>query len=439
MAVDWQIIENRELREKLYWRTLDPGLDLYVLPKAGYQKKYAAFATHFGSIDSKFQVNGSEEIVTVPDGVAHFLEHKLFEDEEGDVTSRFAALGASSNAYTTFTHTNYLFSCTGHFRENLELLLNFVQEPYFTAASVQKEQGIIGQEIRMYEDHPQWRVFFNLLAALYHEHPVRIDIAGTVESIARITPDVLYQCYRTFYHPSNMAVFVVGDLDPDAVSDQVAENLARHKHGPLGSIRRFFPDEPPEIARQRVTQELVVSEPLFNLGFKDPRAASLEGRELLRRETAMELLLEIIFGESEPLYNELYEDGLIDDNFDYGYTAEKTYGYTLISGETRDPELLYRRIMDGLEKFRKDGFTEEQFERHRRNQLGSFMQRFNSLEFIANNYLAYRFRGTDLFAYPAVLQEVKGEDLMELMAENLDPQRHAVSLILPREESGDGS
>ena len=435
MAADWTVIENRELREKLHKRTLGSGLELYVLPKAGYRKKYAAFSTHFGSIDSKFQVNGSTDVISVPDGVAHFLEHKLFEDEKGNVSDRFAALGASSNAYTTFTHTNYLFSCTDHFRENLELLLDFVQEPYFTAESVQNEQGIIGQEIRMYEDHPQWRVFFNLLAALYRNHPVRIDIAGTVESIAKITPDVLYQCYRTFYHPSNMAVFVIGDLSPDDVARQVEENLARHNHSPLGPIKRFFPEEPDQILKQRVSQDLVVSEPLFNLGFKDPAVPSLQGRELLRREISMELLLEIIFGESEPLYNELYQAGLIDDNFDCGYTAEQTYGYTLIGGETRDPEQLYQRVMAGIESFRKEGVTEEQFERHRRNQLGGYMRRFNSLEFIANNYLAYRFRDTDLFAYPAVLQEIRREELTAMLKDNLDPARHAVSLILPSTES----
>lgn len=435
MAADWTVIENRELREKLYKQNIDPGLELYVLPKAGYRKKYAAFSTHFGSIDSKFQVNGSTDIIAVPDGVAHFLEHKLFEDEKGNVSDRFAALGASSNAYTTFTHTNYLFSCTDHFPENLELLLDFVQEPYFTAESVQNEQGIIGQEIRMYEDHPQWRVFFNLLVALYRNHPVRVDIAGTVESIVKITPEVLYQCYRTFYHPSNMALFVVGDLSPNEVARQVEENLLRHNHPPLGPIKRFFPEEPAQIHEQRVTQDLVVSEPLFNLGFKDAVVPSLQGRDLLRREIAMELLLEIIFGESEPLYNELYQAGLIDDNFDSGYTAEKTYGYTLIGGETRDPEQLYQRVIDGIDKFRKDGVTEEQFERHRRNQLGGYMRRFNSLEFIANNYLAYRFRETDLFEYPALLQEIRREELAALLEENLDPARHAVSLILPSAES----
>lgn len=431
MTGNWIVLENIELKEKLYQRTLESGLELFLLLKPGYQKKYAAFATRFGSIDSRFQVNGTEEAIELPGGVAHFLEHKLFEDEKGNVSDRFAALGASSNAYTTFTHTNYLFSGTDCFTESLELLLDFVQEPYFTAESVKKEQGIIGQEIRMYDDHPQWRVFFNLLAALYREHPVRIDIAGTKESIAKITPALLYQCYRTFYHPGNMGLFIVGDLSLDEVGRQVEENLARHNHTPMGPIERFLPEEPAEILQQRVSQELMVSEPIFNLGFKDPQVALWQGRDLLRRETAMELLLEIIFGESEPFFNELYEAGLIDANFDSGYTAETTYGYTLIGGETRDPEQLYARIMEQIQKLRMSGITEEQFERHRRNQLGGYMRRFNSLEFIANSYLAHHFRGSDLFQYPAILRDLRRQDLAELLEINLNPDRHAVSLVLP--------
>ncbi|MEW5784087.1 MAG: pitrilysin family protein [Bacillota bacterium] len=432
MSGEWMITENRELNEKLYRRRIHPGMDLYVLPKAGYQKKYAAFSTHFGSIDNKFQIEGSPDLITVPDGVAHFLEHKLFEDERGNVFDRFAALGASSNAFTTFTHTTYLFSCTEFFHENLELLLDFVQEPYFTAETVRKEQGIIGQEIRMYDDNPQWRIYFNLLEALYREHPVRNDIAGTVESIAQITPELLHQCYKAYYHPSNMAVFVTGDIEPDQIGRQVEENLGKRGYSMLGEIMRFYPEEGPAVGRQRVSQELVVSEPLFNLGFKDPAVNKLSGRDLLRREIGMELLVEIIFGQSETLFNELYQDGLIDDSFDAGYTAESSYAYTLIGGKTRDPDELYRRVMDGISKVKRDGISAEQFERHRRSQLGGYMRRFNSLEFIANNFLAYRFKDSDLFDFPALLQDVKRDEVTALLEENLDPGRHAVSLILPR-------
>lgn len=431
MADNCKLIENRTLQETLYHYRVHPGMDVYVLPKPGYQKKYAIFSTRFGSIDNRFRVEPDEEITIVPDGVAHFLEHKLFEDDRGNVFDRFASLGASANAFTSFTQTTYLFSCTANFEENLDLLLDFVQEPYFTEQTVEKEQGIIGQEIKMYEDHPHWRVFFNLLESLYCEHPVRNDIAGTVESIAQITPDLLYRCYNTFYHPSNMAVFVVGDLTPDLVGRQVEENLVARKYKPMGSIVRDYPREPDEIARERIAQELVVSEPILFLGFKDMVVEKLRGRDLMRREILMELLLDIIFGSSEALYNDLYRKDLIDENFGAEYTAEINYGYTMIGGETKDPDQLYQRTMEAIAKVRKEGVSAEQFERHRRKILGGYIRRFNSLEFIANNFLAYRFRNTDLFELPSILQEVRREEALALFEENLDPARHAVSLILP--------
>lgn len=286
----------------------------------------------------------------------------------------------------------------------------------------------------MYEDHPHWQVFFNLLEALYREHPVRNDIAGTVESIARITPDLLYRCYNTFYHPSNMAVFVVGDLVPDQVARQVEENLNSRSYQQIGSIVRLYPQEPAEITRERVELNLVVSEPILFLGFKDMVVEKLHGRDLMRREILMELLLDIIFGSSETLYNDLYREDLIDDNFGAEYTAEINYGYTMIGGETKDPDQLYQRTMEAIARVRKEGLSAEQFERHRRKTLGGYIRRFNSLEFIANNFLAYRFRNTDLFELPSILQEVRREEALALFEENLDPARHAVSLILPREE-----
>lgn len=433
MAESFRLIENPTLRERLYQYRVYPGMDVYILPKPGYHKKYAIFSTRFGSIDNRFRVEPENNITEVPDGVAHFLEHKLFEDDRGSVFDRFAVLGASANAYTSFTQTTYLFSCTTNFEQNLQQLLNFVQEPYFTEKTVQKEQGIIGQEIKMYEDHPHWRVFFNLLESLYCVHPVRNDIAGTAESIARITPELLYHCYNTYYHPTNMAVFIVGDLDPDRTSELVEENLSTRDYRTMGAIVRLFPREPEKINRDRVEQKLVVSEPILFLGYKDIVAEKLQGMDLLRRDILMELILDIIFGSSEELYNELYRSDLIDEGFGADYTAEINYGYTMIGGETKDPDQLYTRIIAAINNTMKNGVTEEQFERHRRKILGNYIRRFNSLEFIANNFLAQRFRGTDLFALPSVLQEVRRDEALAVAEENLDPDRHAVSLILPAE------
>ncbi len=434
MNSSYRLIENHTLQETLYHYRVEPGMDVYVLPKPGYAKKYAIFSTRFGSVDNRFRVEPEEKVTDVPDGMAHFLEHKLFEDERGNVFDRFAALGASANAYTSFTQTTYLFSCTNNFEKSLSELLNFVQEPYFTDNTVRKEQGIISQEIKMYEDHPHWQVFFNLLSGLYCEHPVRNDIAGTVESIARITPELLYRCYRTFYHPNNMAVFVVGDFLPDEVYRLVETNMSSRDYEPMGAIVRLQTDEPLHINRERTVQELVVSEPIFFMGFKDTVVPDLHGRDLMRREILMELLLDVIFGSSEKLYNDLYREDLVDENFGADYTAEVGYGYAMIGGETRDPEQLYQRIMAAILKVQQEGIEVEQFERHRRKLLGGYIRRFNSLEFIANNFLAYRFRDTDLFAVPSILQEAKREEALALIEENLDPSRHAVSIIVPPEE-----
>ncbi len=430
--MDWTVRENKLLQEKIFHTIVEPGLNLYVLPKKGYNKKYAIFSTRFGSIDNVFRVLGKdgEEKIVVPDGVAHFLEHKLFDDEEGNVFDRFAVYGASTNAFTSFTHTTYLFSCTDFFPENFELLLEFVQNPYFTDESVAKEQGIIQQEIRMYEDNPQWRVYFNLLSILYQHHPVRNDIAGTIESIGKITKEILYKCYETFYHPRNMAVFVTGDVSPEDVGAQVAGSLARRSHAPLYGIERIYPQEQAVVLEQKIVQELSVSLPLVNIGFKDPYNY-LEGRELLYRELAAELLLEMIFSKSEPLYNSLYEDGLIDEKFSASYVGEVTYGYSLLGGETRDPDALHARIMEGIEEVRKKGLSRDAFFRHRSKMQGEFLRSFNSLEFIANNYLAYRFKGIDFFDIFNTLGEISLSSVEELLEEHFQEKLHAISIIKP--------
>lgn len=426
-----RVLESPLLREKVYMRRVEPGLEVFVLPKKGYVKKYATYSTNFGSIDSRFIVEGEGHELSVPDGVAHFLEHKLFEDEDGNVFDRFAKLGASSNAFTNFTNTAYLFSSTEHFDECLEILLDFVQSPYFTEESVEKEKGIIEQEIRMYEDNPQWRIFFNLLAAMYKEHPVRVDIAGTVESIRKIDKDVLYQCYRTFYHPSNMAVFVVGDVDPERVLDQVEANISKRNYKPLGEIKRIYPTEPRELPKDYVMQELVVSQPVLNLGFKE-RDLGYEGERLFKRELATNLVLDVVFGSSSKLYNELYEEGLIDDEFDAGYVAERDYSHTIVGGETAEPDRLFERLRTGIMQAQAEGISTEKFEHFRRKAMGEFLRSFNSLEFIANNFLAYHFRKINFFSYLDVFQSLTLDDVNDRLREHLAEDNMARSVILPK-------
>jgi predicted Zn-dependent peptidase len=425
------IKENRVLGERVYSADLDGGPAVYVLPREGYNKKYAIFSTHFGSIDNTFRAVGDgEEKMTLPDGVAHFLEHKLFDDEEGNVFDRFAAYGASPNAFTSFTHTTYLFSCTDFFLENFRLLLDFVQSPYFTEESVAKEQGIIQQEIRMYEDNPEWRVFFNLLKALYEKHPVRNDIAGTVESISRITKDILYQCYNTFYHPRNMALFVIGNVSPQEIVNEVAESISRRTFPPFSEMNRIYPKEKAAVNEKKIVEKLAVSQPVFNLGFKDTYTY-MEGQQLLFRELITELLLEMIFGRSEKLYTRLYEEGLIDEHFFSEYTAELSYGYTLLGGRTKDPERLHEELLAGIRGIKKEGLKRDSFERHKRKLRGEFLRSFNSLEFIANNYLAYRFRKIDFFEVIDVLEKIRLEDLQKRLDEHLIEDLHAISIVYP--------
>jgi len=306
-----------------------------------------------------------------------------------------------------------------------------VQTPYFTAESVEKEKGIIEQEIRMYEDNPQWRIFFNLLAAMYKEHPVRVDIAGTVESIRQIDKDVLYKCYRTFYHPSNMALFVVGDVDPGRVLEQVEANISKRNYKELGEIKRIYPSEPTELGQDFVRQELVVSQPLLNLGFKE-RDLGYQGERLFKKELATNLVLDVVFGSSSKLYNELYEEGLIDDEFDAGYVAEQDYGHTIIGGETVDPDRLSERLAEGIKEAKKNGISEAQFEHYRRKAMGEFLKSFNSLEFIANNFLAYHFRQINFFTYLDVLQSVSLDDVNSRLHQHLVEDYMVSSLILPK-------
>lgn len=259
---------DEQLNEEMLSAVHESGLRVYVFPKQGFQKYYAIYGTEYGSVDSVFQVPGDTEMTRVPDGIAHYLEHKMFEEEDGgDAFQRFALTGASSNAFTSFDMTAYLFSCTDKFYENLDILLDFVNHPHFTEENVAKEQGIIGQEIKMYEDDPEWRVFFNTLTALFHHNPVKIDIAGTVESISKITPELLYRCYNTFYNPANMVLVLVGDVDIDEAMKYVDKHIDAKRN--LGQISRETVTEPKERVKERITQNLVVSQPLFRIGFKD--------------------------------------------------------------------------------------------------------------------------------------------------------------------------
>lgn len=425
----FETLENSLLKEKLLTLVSAAGLRLFVLPKPEYKKVYAALAVNYGSIDSQF-ITADGRQMTVPEGIAHFLEHKMFEKPEGDVFQLFAKNGASANAYTTYNLTNYLFSCTTGFRDNLEILLNMVQEPYFTDASVQKEQGIIEQELRMYEDDPGHRVFMNLMQALYHVNPVRVDIGGTVESIRRITKEGLYDCHRTFYHPVNMALMVVGDVEAVLVASQVEANLGKRGYRQQKAVERLTPEEPPEVHQAVVHDELVISRPRLLLGFKD--RTDCQGRELLKRELATSLVWRMVLGRSSPLYNQLYEEGLLDDRFSARYSSAPTYAFSVLGGETEHPEKLAEAIRAGLERVAGEGLREEDFLRCRRALIGQFLEAFNSLEFIANSFVSHYFRGTSLFDYISIMEELSLDDLNKRYMEHVYPGTTAMSILWPK-------
>jgi len=420
------------LKESLYHGVHKSGLKVYVLPKKGYSKSYAMFATKYGSIDNQFVVPGEQEVTSVPDGIAHFLEHKLFEEEEGNVFDRFSRLGASANAYTSFNITAYLFSCTNHFYDNLNILLDFVQNPYFTDESVQKEQGIIGQEIRMYDDNPNWRVFFNFLAALYHNLPVKIDIAGTIESIGRINKDILYKCYNTFYHPSNMILFATGDIEPEKVAEYVGNSI-KAVEPYKEEIGRIYPEEPHSIAQKKVEQHLSVSIPLFQAGFKDTDIG-YGGKKLLKKDITTQILLQMIMGSSTPLYQSLYEQGLINNSFEFDYTAEKEYGFTVFGGESPDPERVEQEIKNEINRLLNTGLDRTEFNRIKKVNLGRFLRMFNSVESIANNFISTLFKDIDLFDYIDTYHSITFEDVEKRFIEHFKPDNMVLSVIRPFEQ-----
>jgi len=414
--------------EVLYRYEHASGLKAFVIPKKGYSKKHATFSTHYGSIHNEFIIPGEDKPTRVPDGIAHFLEHKLFEQKDGSVMDKFSALGSNPNAYTGFNQTVYLFSCTDRFDENLDLLLNYVQNPYITEESVEKEKGIIGQEIKMYQDDPNWKVFFNLLGAFYSRHPVRIDIAGTIDSISKIDRETLYKCYNTFYHPSNMIVLVVGDVSPERVFERIEASI--EKTDKLPSIKRIFPEEPEKINKIYVEESLAVSIPMFQLGYRDNFRTD-DGFELLKREVAVKLLLNMLVGRSSKLYEELYSRGLINSTFGVDFTIEKEYGFSVMGGESVNPEAVRERFCRAVEGAKKNGLNHDDYDRILRSMIGRYMRQFNYVELISHSFISVYFKGVNLFDYLDVYDTITFEYVNQVFHEHFDIDNMALSVIKP--------
>ncbi len=420
---------DKQLNEEMLSAVHESGLRVYVFPKQGFQKYYAIYGTEYGSADSAFQVPGDTEMTRVPDGIAHYLEHKMFEEEDGgDAFQRFALTGASSNAFTSFDMTAYLFSCTDKFYENLDILLDFVNHPHFTEENVAKEQGIIGQEIKMYEDDPEWRVFFNTLSALFHHNPVKIDIAGTVESIAEITPELLYRCYHTFYNPANMVLVLVGDIDINEAMKYVDKHIDAKRN--LGQIPRETVTEPKERVQERITQNLVVSQPLFRIGFKDNNM-DLDAEGRLKKELATELILDAVFGRCSDLYHELYESGLIDSSFDAESDISKGYGFTLLGGESRDPEAVYAKVKEYLEGLMEQGIPQEDLARARKTLVSRNIRLFNSVERMGNAFIRQIFSGYHPLQMKEALSRLTDAEVNDRLREHFATDNCVLSVVNP--------
>jgi predicted Zn-dependent peptidase len=421
-----------QLQEELYHEKLSNGLNVYILPKKGFNKTFATFTTKYGSVDNNFVPLGKEEYVKVPDGIAHFLEHKLFEKEDGDVFQQFSKQGASANAFTSFTRTAYLFSSTSDVEKNLETLVDFVQDPYFSEKTVEKEKGIIGQEITMYDDNPDWRLYFGLIQNLYQNHPVKIDIAGTIESISHITKDLLYECYNTFYHPSNMLLFIVGPVDPNEFMDQVRENQAKKDYKEMPEIQRKFEDEPLQTAEKKQVLEMNVQTSKCLIGMKALHVDQT-GPELLKNELTMNVLLDLLFGKSSENYNQLYNDGLIDETFSYDYTQEQGFGFAMVGGDTEDPDKLADELKNMLFQA-KNGttFTEEQLDRAKKKKIGAFLRAVNSPEYIANQFTRYAFNDMNLFDVVPTLEKITMNDIKTMASEVISEERFSVCQVIPK-------
>ena len=420
-----KMIENSKVKEKVYIEKLENGLTVMIIPKKGIQKKYVIWGTNYGSNDSKFVVPGEEKETEVPKGVAHFLEHKMFEQENGvNSLDALTALGVDANAYTTNDHTAYLFECTENFYPALDELMDYVQHPYFTDENVEKEKGIIGQEIMMYDDYPEWKVYLNAMEAMYHEHPVKLDITGTIETISHIDKSILYKCYNTFYNPSNMAMVVCGDFEPEELLEEIKKRLIYKKAN--GEIKRIYPEEKEEIVKEKIEQNMDVSQPLFAIGIKDKL---VDTKERVRKHIAIEILLNIIIGKSSKLYKELYDEGILFATPGLDYEFARGYAHILITGQSPSPDEIFERFKNTVENIKKEGIDSEEFCRIKKRIYGEYVKEYNDVADIARMFLADFFKEINSFDYLEEINTVDEQYAEQILKEIFDDKKMIISVI----------
>lgn len=423
-----ECIEYSKVGAKYYQIQHPSGITVNYFPMPGKSKSAAMIATKFGSINREFQKYQSDEWMTVPDGIAHFLEHKLFEGEKGNAFDYYAKTGAKANAYTSNDRTAYYFIASDHFYESLEILLKFVKHPYFTPENVEKEKGIIGQEIRMYDDEAGWQGYISLVQSLYRCNPVRIDIAGTVESISEITDQMLYDCYNVFYNNANLSLCIAGDLDLDKILEVCDRQLPTEQSD---TIIQKFPSEPEEIACAYTEKEMDVSKKQFFIGIKD-NAVGATGLDWAKHEMSVRILISVLFGESSDFFKDLYSAGVLNPEFAVDYECGVGYGFLMIGGESDTPEIVRERIANVCKNFSADMISAERFRRARNAMYGDMIRALDNVESVVNKFVANRLMDGDIFTQLQVVNEITIEDVVDVGQKLLCADRMAMCVIHPK-------
>ena len=423
-----QIIESSKVKEKVYIEKLENGLTVAVIPKKEICKKYVVWGTEFGSIDNNFKLTKSGQIVKVPDGIAHYLEHKLFEQENGknslDVLSSF---GVDANAYTTNNHTAYLFEATDNFYEALDEFMDYVQSTYFTDENVEKERGIIGQEIMMYDDYPDWKLYMNAMKCMYKDNPINIDVAGTKETIAEIDKEKLYTIYNAFYRPDNQVLVLCGDFQVDNILAEVKKRLKQNPN--KQEVQRIYPKEQEEIVEKYKEAKMDISKPLFLIAYKD----QVEPGEMVKKDLSIECICNMLIGKSSNLYQKLYKEGLISEEFGYNYEFSKTYAHILIQNTSNNPQKVAEEISKEIEKYKQTGFNDEEFERIKKKIYGEYVKSYNDISSISNNFLSDYFKEIDSFKFLEEILVLDKDYVEKVFKEIFVEDKKVISVVLPNE------
>ena len=416
-----EIIENKNINEKMYKYILDNGMKVLIIPKENTNKKYVIWGTKFGSIDNHFIEPVNHREVKVPDGVAHYLEHKMFEQKSGvDSLYTLMALGLDANAYTTNDHTAYLFSGCENFYKGLDELMDYVQNPYFTDQNVEKERGIIGQEIGMYDDDPFWKLYLNTMKCLYKNNPITLDIAGTVESISKITKEILYDCYTTFYHPSNMTMCISGNFNPDELIEEVKKRLLPHEK--VGEIIRIYPDYENDINEKRKEATMKINMPMFMIGYRD----FAKNESKIKKDIAQKIIYNSILGKCSKIYNEMYEKGLLFHEIDFDYEFSDEYAHTMLSGETKNINEVYEIITNALEN---EEISNEDFERSKKRLYGEYVCSFEDVEDVGRTVLADSMKGINSFDYINEINNITIEDCKKIQKQIFKKEKAVLSIV----------